>query len=260
MLKCVIPNWFLAWRNLDSRVIDESPAEGFTPDDLLKLCCRCAKLRNIADVVFVRSGLNASWYNLLAIHTAILATEDTCFPDPTPDEVIVSNVDPTVVGKSFDLVRSFDLVQSFDLVRSFNFVESFDLVWSFDRRTRKRVNMSVILLPHVFPIDPDRAEGLRLMQSEDHQMLGNEQKLEEDAPDCTRVDDDGVEFSTDGGDYFPTMGDETKKDKCFIFLLLLIICLEIFKDLTVFEDALDRSLSLAEILKIETMSSLGPLN
>ncbi|GJZ62266.1 hypothetical protein Tco_0618403 [Tanacetum coccineum] len=213
MLKCVILNWFLAWRNLDSRVTDESPIEGFTLDDLLKLCCRCAKLRNIADVVFVRSGLNASWYNLLAIHTAILAMEDTCFPDPTPEEVIVSNVDPTVVGKSFDLVRSF------------NFVESFDLVWSFDRRTRKRVGPSVILPPHVFPIDPNRAEGLRLMQSEDHQMLGNEQKLEEDAPDCTRVDDDGVEFSPDGGDYFPTMGDETKKDKCSIFLLLLIICI-----------------------------------
>nr|GEZ91691.1 hypothetical protein [Tanacetum cinerariifolium] len=65
-------------------------------------------------------------------------------------------------------------------------------------------------------------EGFGLMQNEDHQVLENEQKLEEDAPDCTRVDDDGVEFSLEGGDYFPTMGDETKKDKCSIFLLLLI--------------------------------------
>ncbi|GKA61250.1 hypothetical protein Tco_0760657, partial [Tanacetum coccineum] len=49
--------------------------------------------------------------------------------------------------------------------------------------------------------------GLGLMKNEDHQVLGNEQKLEEDASDCTRA------------------GDETKKDKCSIFLLLLIICI-----------------------------------
>ncbi|GJU93797.1 hypothetical protein Tco_1318553 [Tanacetum coccineum] len=310
MLKCVIPNWFLAWKNLDSRVTDESPTKGFSLDDLSKLCCRCAKLRNIADV-------------------------DTCLPDPTSDEVIMSNVDPIVVGKvkakaeriassqlkepsdatkkinsqndahyhSVDNVN--DLVQSFDLVMSFDYVQPFDLVRSFDQRTRKMVDPSVILLPHVLPTDPDHvvedalaqgAEGLGLMQNEDHQVLGNEQKLEEDAPDCTRVDDDGVEFSPEGGDYFPTIGDETKKDKCSIFLLLLIICLvlmlmervsylqsiqrrsgtkfmflllkdaldslnkEIFEDLKVCKDALDRSLSLAEILKIKTMSSLGTLN
>ncbi|GKA52141.1 hypothetical protein Tco_0745337 [Tanacetum coccineum] len=69
------------------------------------------------------------------------------------------------------------------------------------------------------------ADGLGLMKNEDHQVLGNEQKLKEDAFDYTRVDDDGVEFSLEGGDYFPTMGDETKKDKCSIFLLLLIICI-----------------------------------
>nr|GEW83402.1 copia protein [Tanacetum cinerariifolium] len=49
------------------------------------------------------------------------------------------------------------------------------------------------------------ADGLGLMKNEDHQVLGNKQKLEEDASDCTRVDDDGVEFSSEGGDYFPTM-------------------------------------------------------
>nr|GEV86538.1 hypothetical protein [Tanacetum cinerariifolium] len=69
------------------------------------------------------------------------------------------------------------------------------------------------------------ADGLGLMKNEDHQVLKNEYKLEEDASDCTRVDDDGVEFSPKGSDYFPTMGDETKKDKCSIFLLLLIICI-----------------------------------
>ncbi|GKC15330.1 hypothetical protein Tco_1012112 [Tanacetum coccineum] len=69
------------------------------------------------------------------------------------------------------------------------------------------------------------ADGLGLMKNEDHQVLGNEQKLEDDASDCTRVDDDSVEFSPEGGDYFPTMGDESKKDKCSIFVLLLIICI-----------------------------------
>nr|GFA64987.1 hypothetical protein [Tanacetum cinerariifolium] len=278
MLKCVIPNWFLAWRILDSRVTDESLTEGFTSDDLSKLCFQCAELFNIRDVVFVHFGLNASWYNLLTNHTTILAAEVTCLPNPTPDEVIMKNVDLTVIGKRAndvegsannvddvddqddahyysaynvnDLVWSLNFVQNFDLVQSFGLVRSFDLVQSFDL------------------------------------------KLEKDALDCTRVDGDGVEFSPEGGDYFPTMGDETKKDKCFIFILLLIICLvlmlmervscllsiqrrsgiifmfllldllnkEIFKDLTVCKDALDRSLSLDEILKIDTMYSLGPLN
>ncbi|GJY75358.1 hypothetical protein Tco_0480474 [Tanacetum coccineum] len=338
MLKCVIPNWFLAWRNLDSRVIDESPTEGFTPDDLSNLYYRCAKLCNIAVVVFVCSGLNASCYNLLANHTAILVAEDTCLPDLTTNKVICDRKSPPMrlrklknkvseVGSSVpsakrvndvkgsadnvddvddqddahyhsadnvnDLVRSFDLVQSFDLVRSFDFVESFDLVWSFDQRTRKRVDPSVILLLHVFPIDPDSIRSFVVHKTLIFLgMLVLLKKLEEDAPDCTRVDDDGVEFSPKSGDYFPTMGDETKKDKCSIFLLLLIICLvlmqmervsylrsiqrrsrirflfllldslnkEIFEDLTVYEDALDPFLSLAEILKIETMSPLEPLN
>nr|GFB26866.1 hypothetical protein [Tanacetum cinerariifolium] len=64
-----------------------------------------------------------------------------------------------------------------------------------------------------------------LMKNEDHQVLRNEKKMEEDASDCTRVNDDGVEFSPEGGNYFSTMDDETKKDKCSIFLLLLIICI-----------------------------------
>ncbi|GJT86224.1 hypothetical protein Tco_1067941 [Tanacetum coccineum] len=152
-------------RNLDSRVIDESPTEGFTLDNLSKLCCRCAKFCNIAVVVFVHSGLNASCYNLLANHTAILVAEDTCLPDLTTNERI-------------DLVRSFNLVRSFD------------------RRTRKKVDPSVILLPHVLPTNPDR-----IGSSVVHKtliflgMLVLLKKLEEDAPDCTRVDDDGVEFS-----------------------------------------------------------------
>ncbi|GJW54598.1 hypothetical protein Tco_0098683 [Tanacetum coccineum] len=136
------------------------------------------------------------------------------------------------------LVWSFGLVWSFDLVRSFDFV------WSFDLPVHVSVAQGGICLfslkdfPFVlvidllyFPLDvvedalAQGANGLGLMNNEDHQVLRNEQKLEEDASDCTRVDDDGVGFSPEGGDYFPTMGDETKKDKCSIFLLLLIICI-----------------------------------
>nr|GEW14233.1 hypothetical protein [Tanacetum cinerariifolium] len=39
------------------------------------------------------------------------------------------------------------------------------------------------------------ADGLGLMKNEDHQVLENKQKLEEDPSDCTRVDDISVEFS-----------------------------------------------------------------
>nr|GEX26111.1 hypothetical protein [Tanacetum cinerariifolium] len=72
------------------------------------------------------------------------------------------------------------------------------------------------------------AEGLGLMQNEDHQVLGNEQKLEEDASDCTRVDDDSVEF-------FP----EERHKVC--------------------EGALDRSFNLTELLKMETIHTEGEL-
>ncbi|GKE18582.1 hypothetical protein Tco_1426159 [Tanacetum coccineum] len=97
---------------------------------------------------------------------------------------------------------------------------------SFDRRTRKRVDPSVILLSHVLPTDPDRIGSFVAYKTLIFLgMLVLLKKLEDDSPAYTRVDDDGVEFSPEGGDYFPTMGDETKKDKCLIFLLLLIICL-----------------------------------
>nr|GEW41191.1 hypothetical protein [Tanacetum cinerariifolium] len=229
--ECVIPTWFLAWRNMISRVIDESPTKGFTLNNLSKLCCRCAKLHNIADVVFVRFGLNASWYNLLANHIAILAAEDTCLHDLTPNEVIVSNVDPTIAGRvkataeriassqpkePSDATKKIDSQSfrswSFDFVKSFDLVQSFDFVRSFDRRTRKRVDPSIILLLHVLPTDPGRIGSSVVYKT--LIFLG-----------MLVVDDDGVDFSPKGGDYFPTMGDETKKDKCSVFLLLLIICL-----------------------------------
>ncbi|GKD54027.1 hypothetical protein Tco_1287414 [Tanacetum coccineum] len=81
-----------------------------------------------------------------------------------------------------------------------------------------------------FPLDvvedalAQGADGLGLMKNEDHQVLGNEQKLEEDVSDCTRVDDDSVEFSPEDGDYFPPI------------------------------DVLDRSLYLAELLKMALQS------
>nr|GEY31453.1 hypothetical protein [Tanacetum cinerariifolium] len=53
------------------------------------------------------------------------------------------------------------------------------------------------------------AEGVRVV--EDHQVLGNEEMIEEDVTDHARVKDDVVEFSLIGGDYLPTIGDEIEK-------------------------------------------------
>nr|GEV54081.1 hypothetical protein [Tanacetum cinerariifolium] len=123
------------------------------------------KLEKPIPCVFIHSGLNASWYNLLANHTAILAADDTCLPDPTPDEVIVINVDPIVVGKcANDVEGSADNVDDVDDQDNAHyhsadnvndFVRSFDLVRSF-KPTRKRVDLSIIFLPHVLLTDPDR--------------------------------------------------------------------------------------------------------
>ncbi|GJZ66982.1 hypothetical protein Tco_0630222 [Tanacetum coccineum] len=83
-----------------------------------------------------------------------------------------------------------------DLVRSFDL--SFDFVRSFDRRTRKRVDLFVILLPHVLPTNPDRIGSFVVYKTLIFLGMLVLLKLEEDAPDCTRVDDDGVEFSPKG--------------------------------------------------------------
>nr|GEV37398.1 ribonuclease H-like domain-containing protein [Tanacetum cinerariifolium] len=85
-------------------------------DDLLKLHCRCAKLRDIAYVILVRFDLNASWSSLLANHNVILVVKDACLPDPTPDEVIASNVYPIVVRKrANDVEGSADDVHGVDV-------------------------------------------------------------------------------------------------------------------------------------------------
>nr|GEX68654.1 hypothetical protein [Tanacetum cinerariifolium] len=92
------------------------------------------------------------------------------------------------------------------LIRSFGLIWSFDLVWSFDLLGHASVaqggfclfSLKDFPLVHIinllyFPLDvvedalAQGAEGLGLMQNKDHQVLGNEQKLEEDASDCTRV-------------------------------------------------------------------------
>ncbi|GJY37676.1 hypothetical protein Tco_0424040 [Tanacetum coccineum] len=162
-----------------------------------------------AYVILVHVGLNTGWSNLLANHTTILVVEDACLPDLTPDEVIASSSGPTVVRKYLD--RSLDAVGINDSTRAVSAVP----VLSFDRRTRKMVDPPDALA--------QGAEGVKV--DEYHQVLGNEDRLEEDVPYRTRVDDDGVEFSPEGGDYFPTIGDEIKKEKCSLFLLLLITCL-----------------------------------
>ncbi|GKE74223.1 hypothetical protein Tco_1536264, partial [Tanacetum coccineum] len=133
---------------------------------------------------------------------------------------------------------SFDLVWSFDLGRSFNLVWSFNLLvcasvaqGGFCLFSLKEFPFVLVIDLLYFPLDvvedalAQGADGLGLMKNEDRQVLGNEQKLEDNASNCTRVDDDGVEFYPKGGDNCPTMGDETKKDKCSIFFLLLIICI-----------------------------------
>ncbi|GKD54230.1 hypothetical protein Tco_1287617 [Tanacetum coccineum] len=272
---------------------------GFNSDDLLKLCCQCGKLRNIVDVVLVRFGLSASWSNLLANHTAILAAEDACLPDPTPDEVIASNSDPTDVRKikatakritssppkepsdatkktnsqsfvndvndvddqddaryhsSFTkyLGSSLDKVGMNDFTRAVSVVH----VQSFDWRTMKRP--ASVAKDVVEDASAQGAKGVRV--DEDHQVLGNEERLEEDAPDRTRADDDGVEFYLEGSDYFPTIESDvplkyTKEEWDQIPIPFLdLLNKEIFKDLTACKAALDRSLTLAELLKTETMS------
>ncbi|GJY15398.1 hypothetical protein Tco_0385820, partial [Tanacetum coccineum] len=75
------------------------------------------------------------------------------------------------------------------------------------------------------------AEGLGLMKNEDHQVLGNEQRLKEGAPDCTRGDAVGVECSPEGESVVPPKYTEEEWgqiDVPFVDPLNK----EIFKDLT----------------------------
>ncbi|GKA64697.1 hypothetical protein Tco_0764404 [Tanacetum coccineum] len=213
--------------------MDESPAEGFNPDDLSKLCCQCVKLCNIVDVVLVYSGLSASWSNLLANHTVILAAEDACLPDPTPDEVIASNFDPTDVRKvkaTAKRITSSPSKEPSDATKKTNSQSFVNDVNDVDDQDDARYHSSftkyldssldkvgmndstrAVSVVHPASVAKDVVEdasaqgdkGVRV--DEDHQVLGNEERLEEDSPDRTRVDDDGVEFFLEGSDYFPTI-------------------------------------------------------
>ncbi|GJZ82949.1 hypothetical protein Tco_0648122, partial [Tanacetum coccineum] len=199
---------------------------------------RCVKLHNITYFVFVYSGLNASWSNLFADHTTILVAEDACLPAPTPDEVIceslpmllrkltrnVSKVGSSVpsVKRTNDVKGSADDVNDVDDQDDAHYHSSLTNVAQGGFRLFSLKDFPFVLVINLlyFPLDvvedalAQGAEGLGLMQNEDHQVLRNEQKLEEDASDCTRVDDDGVEFSPEGGDYFPTIATQ---DEDYVF-------------------------------------------
>nr|GEW79860.1 hypothetical protein [Tanacetum cinerariifolium] len=188
----------------------------------------------VAYVVLVNCDLNASRSNLFADHTTILAAKDACLPAPTPDEVICDR--RSLLMRLKKLTRKVSKVgSSVPSVKRTNDVKgSADDVNDVDDQDDAHYHSSLTkYLVRSFDIIEDAlaqgAEGLGLKQNEDHQVLGNEQKLEEDASDCTRVDDDDVGFSPEERHTF-------------------------------YEDELDRFLTLAELLKMETMSSLEPFN
>ncbi|GJR51265.1 hypothetical protein Tco_1401786 [Tanacetum coccineum] len=141
-------------------------------------------------------------------HTTILAAEDACLPAPTPDEKEPFDAIKKIDSQNFQswvecslkyLVWSFGPVRSFDLVWSFDLVRIFDLPMHVSVAQGGFCLFSLKDFPFVLiPLDvvedalAQGADGLGLMKNEDHQVLKNKQKLEEDASDCARVDDDGV--------------------------------------------------------------------
>nr|GEY46566.1 zinc finger, CCHC-type [Tanacetum cinerariifolium] len=151
------------------------------------------------DVVLIRSGLNASWSNLLVDHTTIFAMEDACLPNPTLDEVICE----------------------------------------------KRVEPSVILLSHVLPTNPDRDRPTSVAQEWMLSLCPAPYHMPRPYADG----ESGVHSKY------------TKEEWDQIHVLSVdLLNKEIFKDLMVCEAALDRSLTLAELLNMETMSLLDPFN
>ncbi|GJW85298.1 hypothetical protein Tco_0158443, partial [Tanacetum coccineum] len=176
------------------------------------------------------------------------------------------------LGSSLDKVGMNDFTRAVSVVH----------VQSFDWRTMKRVDSPIIFISNVLPANPDSArssvvhktliflsllvllkdasaqgaKGVRV--DEDHQVLRNKERLEEDAPDRTRVDDDGVEFYLEGSDYFPTIESDvppkyTEEEWDQIPIPFLdLLNKEIFKDLTVCKAALDLPLTPTELLKTET--------
>ncbi|GKA49584.1 hypothetical protein Tco_0742657 [Tanacetum coccineum] len=54
---------YLTWRSTKSCVSDDFPTDSYDHNDVLRLCARLAKLRDVDEVVLVRSGLNSVWLN-----------------------------------------------------------------------------------------------------------------------------------------------------------------------------------------------------
>ncbi|GJT98969.1 hypothetical protein Tco_1094487 [Tanacetum coccineum] len=135
-------------------------------------------------------------------------------PEAGEQEVEYFDIFPTrseIAYHNFDLVRIFDLVQSFDLVWSFDLGRSFNLVWSFNLLVCASVAQGGFCLfslkdfPFVlvidllyFPLDVVEDALAQVMSLK----VGG--KI---ASNCTRVDDDGVEFYPKGGDNSTQDGD-----------------------------------------------------
>ncbi|GJV38858.1 hypothetical protein Tco_1417298 [Tanacetum coccineum] len=157
----LLPLVFIRARNLDSHVTDESATEGFTPDDLSKLCYRCAKLNNIADMILV--------YKFSEVGSSVPSAKRANDAEGSADNVDDADNQDDAHYHYVDNVN--DLVHNFDL--------------SFDRRTRKRVDPSLssfcmccppiqTVLDVVQDALAQGAEGLGLMNNEDHQVLRKE--------------------------------------------------------------------------------------
>ncbi|GKD65292.1 hypothetical protein Tco_1307400, partial [Tanacetum coccineum] len=58
----VIPD-YLTWRNSHSCISDDLFTDGFDQNDVSQLCAHLIRLREINELVFVRSGLSSAWFN-----------------------------------------------------------------------------------------------------------------------------------------------------------------------------------------------------
>ncbi|GJY96258.1 hypothetical protein Tco_0512619, partial [Tanacetum coccineum] len=104
----VIPD-YLTWRNSHSFISDDLFTDGFDQNDVSQLCAHLIRLREINELVFVRSGLSSSWFNQVLRRTdddSKMSIYDfmtlpmwenakgTPIPLPTPDEVAAGQPDP----------------------------------------------------------------------------------------------------------------------------------------------------------------------
>ncbi|GJX32067.1 hypothetical protein Tco_0241922 [Tanacetum coccineum] len=54
---------YLTWRNSHSCISDDLFTDGFDQNDVSQLCAHLIRLREINELVFVRSGLSSAWFN-----------------------------------------------------------------------------------------------------------------------------------------------------------------------------------------------------